>query len=56
MNNGSITYFFRLDFVWALNADKAICSSEGLQVDKPIQAQFITQATFVPSDTFAGKS
>ena len=37
-----------LDHVWALTTDGMICSSAGQVLDKPRQAQYLTNASFVP--------
>lgn len=46
---------FLLDYVWTLNSEKLICSSVGHILEKPRQAQYITQATFVPQRRSEGK-
>lgn len=54
----SIIYYYwiyLLDSVWALTADRMICSSTGQVLEKPARAQYVTQATFVPDSTSQGK-
>ena len=44
----------RVDYVWALNTDRIICSSNGQSLEKPRQAQYLTHASFVPDETSLG--
>ncbi|CAF2713616.1 unnamed protein product [Rotaria sp. Silwood2] len=46
--------FTNENFVWALTADKMICSSNGQILEKPRQAQYLTHATFVPDNSSQG--
>lgn len=48
-------YLVLVDYVWALNTDRMICSSDGLVLEKPRQAQYLTHASFVPDVTCQGR-
>lgn len=44
-----------LDYVWALTTDRQISSSDGRELAKPRQVQFLTHATLVPNNSSKSK-